>query len=533
LIKSIFKNIFGKFGLSKQSLQDSETSAKKQTADTKTKKEKPVCVQKEAGPMAAKRSPGGKQPGQSGGKKKYKRKPWDISKFEVPVIEGRTRFHDLKLPNPLMHAISDLNFQYCTPIQSEILPSTLAGRDATGRAQTGTGKTAAFLITVITKIIRQPLRARPEKGTPRVLILGPTRELVMQIAAEARALAKYCSLNIVPVFGGMDYEKQRRQLTDRRVDIVVATPGRLIDFNRRHDLHLRRVEVLIIDEADRMLDMGFIPDVRRIVYKTPPKAERQTMLFSATLTPEVIRLTEQWTKKPVMVEIEPEQVAVESVEQIIYTVTTHEKFALLYNIIVQQKLERVLIFCNRRDETRRLGDLLSRHGINCALLSGEINQKKRVSTLNRFKAGKIRVLVATDVAGRGIHIESMPHVINYTLPRDPEDYVHRIGRTGRAGETGTSISFACEEDSFYIPPIEKFIGRELHCVQPDEKWLTPPPPPLPKSRPSRRKPQKSRYARRDGSSKTGHRRSSGPGQRKPRPAGKSRRPNIRPETGDN
>ncbi len=525
VIKSIFKNIFNKLSLSKKPGQDSAISAQEQTAKAGIKKEKTVKIEKEPGSRVGKgplrcEKPGGRRPDKSavqpGAKEKYNKKPWDLAKFEVPEIENRTRFHDLKLPNPVMHAIFDLGFQYCTPIQAEILPSTLAGRDATGRAQTGTGKTAAFLITVITKIIRQPLTARPENGTPRVLILGPTRELVMQIADEARDLAKYCSLNIVSVFGGMDYEKQRRQLTGRRVDIVVATPGRLLDFNRRHDLHLRKVEVLIIDEADRMLDMGFIPDVRRIVYKTPPKAERQTMLFSATLTPEVIRLTEQWTRKPVMVEIEPEQVAVESVEQIVYTVTTDEKFALLYNIIVKQKLERVLIFCNRRDETRRLGDLLSRHRINCALLSGEINQKKRVSTLEKFKAGKIRALVATDVAGRGIHIESMPHVINYTLPRDPEDYVHRIGRTGRAGETGTSISFACEEDSFYIPPIEEFIGNELHCVQPDEEWLTSPPPPLPKRKPARGKPQKKRYPRRGGSAKTGHGRPSGPRRKNPR-----------------
>lgn len=535
MIKSIFKNIFGKFGLSKQPGQDIAASARGQAEKIELKKEIPSGLRKESSAKAVKKPEGraNKPAGQSGAKKKYNKKQWDISKFEVPVVEGRTRFHDLKLPNSVMHAIFDLNFQYCTPIQSEILPSTLSGKDATGRAQTGTGKTAAFLITIITKIIRQPLDTRPEKGTPRVLILGPTRELVMQIADEARELAKYCSLNIVAVFGGMDYEKQRRQLTGGRVDIVVATPGRLLDFNHRHDLHLRKVEILIIDEADRMLDMGFIPDVRRIVYKTPPKVKRQTMLFSATLTPEVIRLTEQWTRKPVMVEIEPEQVAVESVNQIVYTVATHEKFALLYNIIVKQKLERILIFCNRRDETRRLGDLLSRHRINCALLSGEINQKKRVSTLEKFKAGKIRVLVATDVAGRGIHIESMPHVINYTLPRDPEDYVHRIGRTGRAGETGTSISFACEEDSFYIPPIEEFIGKELHCVQPDEEWLTPPPPPLPKPKPARRKPQGKRYPRRGGSSKTGPRRSSGPGRRKPRPVGKDRQSNTRPNTRDN
>lgn len=541
MIKSIFRNIFNKLNLSKQSKPHSAISTQGQTAKTGIKKEKPAGIRKEADAKAGKRLPHrqkqrnipNKATGHSEDKKAYRKEPWNISKFEIPVIKGHTRFHDLELPTPVMHAIFDLNFRYCTPIQSEILPSTLAGRDATGRAQTGTGKTAAFLITVITKIIRQPLGARPEKGTPRVLILGPTRELVMQIAAEAWDLAKYCSLNIVSVFGGMDYEKQRHQLTDQRVDIVVATPGRLLDFNQRHDLHLSKVEVLIIDEADRMLDMGFIPDVRRIVYKTPPKANRQTMLFSATLTPEVIRLTEQWTKKPVMVEIKPQEVAVESVEQIVYTVTTHEKFTLLYNIIVKQKLERVLIFCNRRDETRRLGDLLSRHRINCALLSGEINQKTRVNTLEKFKAGKIRVLVATDVAGRGIHIESMPHVINYTLPHDPEDYVHRIGRTGRAGKTGTSISFACEEDSFYIPPIEEFIGNELHCIQPEETWLTPPPPPLPKRKPAFSRPQGKRYSRRDGSSKTGPRRSAGPGSRKPRPPEKGRQSSTMPKTRNN
>lgn len=537
MIKTIFKNIISKLGISKQSEQDLTASTQRQTANTGIKKGKPARIKKKTDAKTDQKFPHSKNTvtGSDTPARPPKKieKPWDISNFDVPVVEGQTRFHDLNLPTPVMQAIFDLGFQYCTPIQAEVLPSTLAGKDATGRAQTGTGKTAAFLITVITKIVRQPLSTRPEKGTPRVLILGPTRELVMQIADEARDLAKYCSLNIVSVFGGMDYEKQRRQLTEQRVDIVVATPGRLIDFNQHHDLHLRKVEVLIIDEADRMLDMGFIPDVRRIVYKTPPKAQRQTMLFSATLTPEVIRLTEQWTRKPVMVEIEPEQVAVDSVEQIVYTVTTQEKFALMYNIIVKQKLERVLIFCNRRDETRRLGDLLTRHRINCAILSGEINQKKRVSTLEKFKAGQIRALVATDVAGRGIHIGSMRHVINYTLPRNPEDYVHRIGRTGRAGETGTSISFACEEDSFYIPPIEAFIGNELHCVQPDEEWLAPPPPPLPQRKLLRKKPQGKRYPRREGTSKTGPRRSSGPGRRKPRPAGKAGPAKARPPISDN
>ncbi|WP_246805201.1 helicase-related protein, partial [Desulfosarcina cetonica] len=309
------------------------------------------------------------------------------------------------------------------------------------------------------------------------MIIAPTRELVLQIAGEAKLLSAYCGVSIVSVFGGMDYEKQRRQLHGRLVDIIVATPGRLLDFKRRRDLDLSQVEVLVIDEADRMLDMGFIPDVRQIVYSTPHKDKRQTLFFSATLTPDVTRLSTSWTRNPVSVEIEPDQVAVDTVEQVVYIVTTDEKFALTYNIITQQNLRQVLIFCNRRDETRRLAEMLERYQINCAVLSGEVPQKKRIQTLDAFKGGKIRILVATDVAGRGIHIEGMDHVINFTLPHDPEDYVHRIGRTGRAGSAGTSISFACEEDSFYIPAIEEFIGRTLHCVPPEESWLKLPPAP--------------------------------------------------------
>jgi len=259
----------------------------------------------------------------------------------------------------------------------------------------------------------------------------------------------------------------------------------LLDFKRQGQLRLDQVEVMIIDEADRMLDMGFIPDVRKIIYATPHKSKRQTLLFSATLTPEVRRLSEQWTKDPVTVEIEPSQVAVDTVEQIVYIVTQKAKNALLYNIITGKQLDRVIVFCNRKDETRRLSDLLQRYNMNCAVLSGDVRQQTRVRTLDNFKAGKIKVLVATDVAGRGIHIEGMDHVINYSLPRDPEDYVHRIGRTGRAGNAGTSISFADEEDSFYIPAIEKLIGQELPCIYPEEEWLAALPAPLKRKPPAR------------------------------------------------
>ncbi|MGD8834722.1 MAG: DEAD/DEAH box helicase [Desulfobacteraceae bacterium] len=454
-------------------------------------------------------------------KRPANRKPekWNPDSFTVPPAEGKTRFHDFQLPNSLMHAIADLGFQYCTPIQAEILPSTLEGKDATGRAQTGTGKTAAFLITVLTRMLRKPASAKRKPGLPRVLVLGPTRELVMQIGDEAKALAKYTPFNIVNVFGGMDYEKQRRQLSRGKTDIVVATPGRLLDFKRSKDIDLREVEVVIIDEADRMLDMGFIPDVRKIIYSTPHKTKRQTMLFSATLTPEVSRLAEQWTRSPITVEIEPEQVAVDTVEQLVYIVTSEEKLALLYNILTQKKLDRVIVFCNRKDETRRLADLLTRYNINCAILSGDIRQQTRVRTLDNFKAGKIRVLVATDVAGRGIHIEGMDHVINYTLPRDPEDYVHRIGRTGRAGSVGTSISFADEDDSFNIPAMEELLGKQLPCIYPEQEWLAPlpPPPPKPKKAPQKRRSSSNRRTRRSNNRPRGSRPPQGKrgGDRKP------------------
>ena len=432
---------------------------------------------------------------------------WDVTAFEVPPVEDKTRFHDLDLPLNLMHAIADLDFRYCTPIQAGILPKALKGVDVTGQAQTGTGKSAAFLITLLTQLIQKPPRSKRQKGTPRALILAPTRELVLQIEKDAKALAKYLHFRILAVFGGMGYGKQKEILTHELVDIVVATPGRLIDFKNQGIVTLNKIEFLVIDEADRMLDMGFIPDIRRIIHSTPPKRERQTMFFSATLTPDATRLASQWTDNSFNVEIEPEQVASESIDQIIYIVTSEEKFALLYNMITLQNLKRVIIFANRRDETRNLMKKLEKYDIDCALLSGEVPQTKRLRALENFKAGKIRVLVATDVAARGIHVEDVSHVINYNLPQDPEHYVHRIGRTGRAGATGTSISFACEEDSFHIPAIEEFLGHEMRCQYPDEALLSALPAPkeqapqkadrrrYPHSRNRKRSPQTKSYQR--------------------------------------
>lgn len=408
---------------------------------------------------------------------------WDISQFKVAPEEGKTRFHDLNLPDVVMHAIADLKFEYCTPVQAEILAATLKGQDATGKAQTGTGKTAAFLLTVLDHLVKNPPKEKRKVGTPRALIIAPTRELVIQIGKDARALSKYSRASIVTVYGGTDYKKQRERLESRPVDIIVATPGRLIDFKNQRKIDLGKVEIMVLDEADRMLDMGFIPDVKKIIYSTPPKEKRQTLLFSATLPTDVLRLARQWTKDPLNVDIEPEQVAVDTVDQKIYIVTRSEKFALVYNIITKKNLERVIIFSNRREDTRKLDDLFYRYGIDCKMLTGDVPQRKRTKTLEDFRAGKIRVLAATDVAGRGIHIDGLDHVINFTLPLDPEDYVHRIGRTGRAGASGTSISFADEGDSFQIPLIEEFIGRKLDCTTPEEDWLDLPEPTNKKARP--------------------------------------------------
>ncbi|MBM4142633.1 MAG: DEAD/DEAH box helicase [Lentisphaerae bacterium] len=394
---------------------------------------------------------------------------------DAPADPPRRRFPELDLPKEILRGVEDLGFTHCTPIQAEILPSLLRGSDATGRAQTGTGKTAAFLIAAFTHILRKPLDGR-RPGAPRVLVLAPTRELVLQIEKEAHALGKHCGCHVMAVIGGVPYEEQRHALS-RPVDILVATPGRLLDL-KRGSLHLGHVEILVIDEADRMLDMGFIPDIRRIVHSLPPRDRRQTLMFSATLTPEVARLASQWTREPVAVEIDREQVAVSSVNQVVYITTARDKFKLLLNLLLRESEGPVLVFGNRRDITRRLTDRLRDHGIHCALLSGEVSQVTRQKTLEDFRGGRLRVLVATDVAGRGLHVEGISHVINYNLPHDPEDYVHRIGRTGRAGATGTSVSFACEDDSFMIPDIEAYMGRELRCTYPDDALLAEPPPPI-------------------------------------------------------
>ncbi|WP_372873682.1 ATP-dependent RNA helicase RhlB [Pseudomonas sp.] len=400
---------------------------------------------------------------------------WKLEDFAVEPAEGKTRFHDFKLAPELMHAIHDLGFPYCTPIQAQVLGYTLRGQDAIGRAQTGTGKTAAFLISIITQLLQTPPPKERYMGEPRALIIAPTRELVVQIAKDAADLTKYAGLNVMSFVGGMDFDKQLKLLESRYCDILVATPGRLLDFNQRGEVHLDMVEVMVLDEADRMLDMGFIPQVRQIIRQTPPKNERQTLLFSATFTEDVMNLAKQWTTDPAIVEIESENVASDTVEQHVYMVASSDKYKLLYNLIAQNDWIRVMVFANRKDEVRRIEERLTRDGISAAQMSGDVPQHKRIKTLEGFREGKIRVMVATDVAGRGIHVDAISHVINYTLPDVPDDYVHRIGRTGRAGASGTSISFASENDAYALPPIEQLLGRKINCEMPPEELLKPVP----------------------------------------------------------
>jgi ATP-dependent RNA helicase RhlB len=426
-------------------------------------------------------------------------KPWDSSVFKVPVVDGKTRFHDLKLAPEIMHAVYDLKFSYCTPVQAETLVKSLVEEDVTAQAQTGTGKTAAYLITMFSHFLKHPIEGKRPMGTPRALILAPTRELVMQIERDARGLGAYIPCGILAVLGGIDYMKQQNALKNDVCDILICTPGRLIDFQRKRLVDLGKVEILVLDEADRMLDMGFIQAVRSIVQSTPPKAKRQTMFFSATMSSEVRRLAELWTRQAFEVNIMPDKLAVESVEQITYITTYNQKPALVYNIIMQKQLDRVLMFVNRRDEARRVKDVLERYGVSCALLSGEVEQQQRIRRLERFREGKVRVLVATDVASRGLHIEGISHVINYNMPQDVEEYVHRIGRTGRAGATGIAINFADEDDAYELVKLEEYLGKKIKCTYPDESLMTPIPELPPHSSTEKHEPSGGRPYRRSNS----------------------------------
>ena len=403
---------------------------------------------------------------------------WDPASFAVDPVEGKKRFHDFDLPGEVMHGIADLGFKYCTEIQALSLGYALDGKNVAGKAVTGSGKTAAFLVAILTRYLRTPENRADKGGVPRALVIAPTRELVIQICKDADAIGKYCALRSLAVYGGMDYERQKRELLNAPVDLLVATPGRLLDFCQQHVIDLSRVDTLVIDEADRMLDMGFIPDVRRIIGHLPSKDKRATMLYSATLTDDVMRLASQWMDDPVRVELENEQVATDTVRQVVYVTRSENKFKMLFNHIAMHPEARTIVFCNRKNTTEDVYESLKCRGIAVEQLSGDVNQNKRLQVLEDFRAGKIKIVIATDVAGRGIHVDDIEYVINFDFPYQAEDYVHRIGRTGRAGNTGIAISFADEDESFAIPDIEEYIQEPLKCtmIQDDDPLLRELPP---------------------------------------------------------
>ena len=371
------------------------------------------------------------------------------------------KFSELSLPDQVLAGINQAGFNDCTPIQAQTLPISLGGKDVAGQAQTGTGKTAAFLITLFTKLLAsQADAADTNLPRPRALILAPTRELVVQIEKDAQLLGSHCGFNIQAIYGGVDYMKQKNALKDG-ADIVIGTPGRLIDYLKQKVYSLKHIEMLVIDEADRMFDMGFIPDLRYILRRLPPFDQRQNLMFSATLNQRVMELSYEFMNVPQKVSVTPEKMTAERVDQLLYHVSNKEKFPLLLGLLRREGMARTMVFVNTKREAERLQDRLNANEFPCRVISGDVDQHKRMNILEQFKRGDLAILIATDVASRGLHIDGISHVINYDLPQDAEDYVHRIGRTARAGAEGKAISLADEDGAFYLEAIEEYIKHKV------------------------------------------------------------------------
>jgi len=370
------------------------------------------------------------------------------------------RFEELKLPESVMKGLADAGFDRCTPIQAETLPVALEGGDIAGQAQTGTGKTAAFLVAMFTHLHRNPPKPTREFKDPRALIMAPTRELAIQIHKDAELLGAHTGLVLGLAYGGTDYEKQRAHI-QAGVDVLIGTPGRLIDYFKQRIFDLQHIQVLILDEADRMFDLGFIKDIRYVMRRLPAAEERLNLVFSATLSHRVLELAYEHMNDPTLIRIEPEQVTAEKVRQCIYFPANNEKLPLLIGLLSEKEAIRTMVFVNTKREADRVRDFLEANGLPAEVISGDVPQKKRQKVLASFQAGELAILVTTDVGSRGLHIPGVSHVVNYDLPQDREDYVHRIGRTARAGESGDAISFGCETYVQTLPEIEDYIGMKI------------------------------------------------------------------------
>ncbi|NGY06681.1 DEAD/DEAH box helicase [Solimonas terrae] len=375
------------------------------------------------------------------------------------------RFADLPLHASLQAGLSQLGYSHCTPIQAQALPRALNGEDLAGQAQTGTGKSAAFLLATMNRLLTHPRAEGDDPNQPRAFILAPTRELAVQIYNDAMGLGAQSGLRMTVCYGGAGYELQRQSI-EGGVDILIGTPGRLIDYFKQGTYHLRQIEVLVLDEADRMFDLGFIADIRYLIRKMPPPAQRKNYLFSATLSQRVLELAYEHMNSPQKIEIEPDQVTAERVRQELVHVSNDEKLPFLIGLLRHRNAFRSLVFINTKRGAEFVEKGLRLNGFEASVLSGDVSQGQRLRLLEDFKQGKLPVLVATDVAARGLHIPGVDLVVNYDLPQDAEDYVHRIGRTARAGATGDAVSLCCETWVYSLPEIEKYIGNRLP-VMPD------------------------------------------------------------------
>jgi ATP-dependent RNA helicase RhlB len=437
------------------------------------------------------------------------------------------KFTELDLEPVLLRAVEEVGFETCTPIQRESLPLALAGADVAGQAQTGTGKTAAFLLALMNRLlrseqaraVREPSaatasddagegRARSGPSYPQAVVLAPTRELALQIHADALVLGKHAGLRMGVVFGGTGYQEQQDMLR-AGIDVLIGTPGRLIDFFKQRLFDFRAVEVVVLDEADRMFDLGFIKDIRYVLRRMPAATQRLNLLFSATLSYRVVELAYEHMNNPRIVNVTPERVTVEEVSQTLYHVSKEEKIPLLLGLLQAKDQTRTIVFVNTKGGAERVQRYLEANGHHAGLLSGDVPQRKRMQLLAQFLSGGLPILVATDVAARGLHIPDVSHVYNFDLPQDREDYVHRIGRTARAGATGTAVSFACEEYVFSLEDIESYIKQSIPTVQVTDELLVTPVPP--KRLPRRAKTGTREHGRGDGRGRRGggpHRRSS-------------------------
>ena len=379
------------------------------------------------------------------------------------------RFDSLSLHDNVRAGIRDAGFEFCTPIQASTLPIALEPRDVAGQAQTGTGKTAAFLIATFQKLLASS--PDPErKKQPRAFMLAPTRELAMQIAKDGELLGKHTGFKIGLAYGGTDYEKQRRTI-EGGIDILIGTPGRIIDYFKQGVFKLDEVEVAVLDEADRMFDLGFIKDIRYLLRRLPAPDKRLNMLFSATLSHRVMELAFEHMNEPELVQIEPDKVTADRVRQAIFFPSNEEKLPLLVGLIREMGAGRIMVFVNMKRDAERVEATLEANGVHAKAISGDVPQKKRQRLLLDFQKGDLQVLIGTDVASRGLHIPDVQYVINYDLPQDAEDYVHRIGRTARAGAAGDALSFGCESYAMSLPDIEDYIGHKIPVANYDPAML--------------------------------------------------------------